>query len=519
MNMLDQTVLKRFLTTLFLEGLLLLLFFMAIRTQKPMIMLIIPLLLLVLMLFERPASLLLIMIFMLQAQIRVPGFPGGLEIHHIIMTMLLAWWVLSTLINKESKSPESDVTGRFLLLFAGNLIITAAYRGTGLAIFGSDQQGGMAYIYLLIALLFYFVHKKMSLTVRQINVLIIGTLIAAFVPAFVQGSIILSGEKTLFLTKFVGIAFYQVEDSILEQDITKARWGSIGGVSTALITIALVFPAIRRKALLMWGIIGVAVVLNLFSGFRSSLVGMGAVVFIWLVYDTPNRKQTILFLMILGFIAWVVAIALLPLFTPQIQRTFSFLPLAAERISDPSILQNAQRSLEFRIEIWDTAWKNTPKYLLIGRGLSVDTEGWSWLARRWYLTPEFFYHSHAYHSGPLGLLVDTGIVGFCAALGFMVSTCVKGWRGVRRFCEDRNTLISRYYAFLVVSFTYQAVAYFLIFGDIRETIPLMVVQSVLISIFYRKLKGQCLELESVAVENMNGRYDVKCEESREIVIV
>jgi hypothetical protein len=240
-------------------------------------------------------------------------------------------------------------------------------------------------------------------------------------------------------------------------------------------------------------LLGLAAFLATMTGFRGQTMGLMFVVFVWLIYDSKNRKQTFFALLGIGFVGWLAAIALLPNLPESTQRSLSFLPLAKERIADPLLLRSAQASIDWRVEVWKVAWANVPRYLLVGRGLTFAVTGWSWLQGSAYASTDFNYANHNYHSGPLSLLVDYGLPGFICGTGFMITIVVQAWRGVKRFCAGRNDLPSRYYVFLTVQLTWAVVAYFFIFGHASESIPVMVLSAALLFIFRREF----LRIESV----------------------
>jgi hypothetical protein len=499
-NQTNETTLKRGLLTVAFIAAAVMISFQAVRQNNPLLIMAIFLFPVAVWMIGNPSALLVALFLTTAAKLALPGLPGGLTFSHLLQLTIIGWSIVYTALS-GIKSKGRDPVSTIFFLFLLNMLLIIFVRGTGMSITGGATYGGGGYIRMAISLLFYSAATKIHLTEKQIRLILFGMLICSTVPLLAQWSIKATGGATGFLSNFISMSSSDVaEGSYLAKEDALVRWNT-GGLNTTLMMAALVVPAIRKRTLLSWGLIAVAVYLNLMSGFRGRMIGQGVILFVWLVYDSKNRQATFFKLAALGVLGWVVVLVILPVLPLAAQRALSFLPFVSEHITDPSVARTAQGSIDFRVDIWDMAWKEVPKYLLIGRGFSEDITQFAWLQRYWYQSVEFFYYMHNYHSGPLSLLLDFGLAGLFLGVAFMWKVSRNAWTGVRRFCAGRNDFISKYYAFLTIQFTYMCISFFLIFGDVREGFPTLILMAVQLYILKRFFLEQS---EQVAVEAVQG---------------
>ena len=483
----DELKVKRGLLALFLVGVAVVLPFMALKTHNPLFYVLFFALPLAAWFISNPAAMLITLYFAVYAKVVLPGLPGGLDLTTLFQMLIVGWGILHyALTRKRAAAPK--IPAAFLLFFMINMFLIIAVRGFGMGALGGDQYGGKAYILLLISFLFYFTAPQIDLTERHIRRLFWGALICSVIPAIVQASMYMTGGATWSIAQFFDLATRDMMAATLSGgEAENVRWSEVFTVARNVLLVALVVPSIRRRKLLSWGLIGVAVVLVLITGYRGELIRMGAMIFWWMVYNSKKRMETVGVFVALGMVGWLVALVVVPDLPFSMQRALSFLPLMSERISDLDALMQAGNSLDFRYEVWGYAWQEVSRYLLIGRGLLFDVTGWAWLNAGWYNQPVYFYASHAYHSGPLSLLIDFGIPGLITGAGFMIGVCVHAWRAVRQYCGRRTDLFSAFYVFLTIRFSYSALAFFLVYGSVKRNFPQMITEAVLLCVFQREL--------------------------------
>ncbi len=486
----DATVLKRrLLTLLFVVGAIFL-SFSAIKSGNPAMIAAVFALPLATWMMKNPSWVLVLLYLAGYAQFVLPGLPGDISLLMLTQIAIVGIIALQKAMKTEPRK-KNEPSRVWIILFLLNMLLIIAVRGFGLTILGSAAYGGKKYIILLVVFLFFFAAPKISISEKHVNYLFFGGLVATLLPVLAQVSLFMSGGATQAWAAFFSISWRDVEQAmIMGGESGDVRWSMLRHFGAMIITVSLVWPPLWKRKILAWILIGLAVYLTMLSGFRSRIVEAGALIFIWLIVTAKNKMRRFMVLLFLGLIGWGVALAIIPLLPFHGQRALSFLPLAAERITDPMAIKEAQDSIDFRVEIWGIAWENIHEYLFIGRGLLLQVAEWAWLQRGAYGTPEFFYAGHAYHSGPLSLLIDFGIFGFVVGTGFLLSLCVEAWRGVRKYCSGKTDLLSRYYTFMAIFLSYRVFAFYFIYGNVTKNFPEMIMTAVLLKVLLNEIKSR-----------------------------
>jgi len=483
----DVFRIKRAFLTIFLMGVAVILPFMALKTSNPFFYVGFFALLFSAWFISKPSVMLVALYLGYYSKLVLPGLPGRLDLITLFQMVIIGWGVLHFAMTRTS-IPVPKIPATFLVLFMINMFLIMVVRGFGMGSLGGYQFGGKAYILLLISGLFYLFAPQINLRERHIRFLFWGSLICSIIPALVEASMYSTGGATWPIARFFKLSQREMMDAmLLRGDIETVRWTQARYVADVALMIALVAPGIRRRKWISWSLVGLAFLLVLITGYRSRVFGLGVILFWWMVYNSKKRMATVGVFAALGLVGWLVALAIVPYLPFAMQRALSFLPLMSERISDPEVLIRAQKSIDFRVEIWGYAWKHLSHYLLIGRGLLLDARGWAWLQPHWYGQPEFFYASHSYHSGPLCLLVDFGLVGFITGAGLMIGVASHAWQAVKDYCGRRKDLLSAFYVFLTIRFSYSVIAFFLVYGSVKLNFPPLLTDAVLLCVFQREL--------------------------------
>jgi O-antigen ligase len=143
-----------------------------------------------------------------------------------------------------------------------------------------------------------------------------------------------------------------------------------------------------------------------------------------------------------------------------VQRTMSFLPVKV----DPIARGSAEASTQWRLEIWKQAIPQVPKYLLIGKGYSMDPNE-LYLADqsdRQLSDHETILLNGDYHSGPLSVIIPLGVFGAIGFVWFLVAAGRFFYRN-HRFGDPR---LQRVNTFLLAFFIMKVVFFFFIFGSL-----------------------------------------------------
>ena len=485
----DEVRLKKGLLTVFFFVLAILFPFLGLKFHQPLFYVLIFCLPVVGWFLSTPAVLIVSIFLVGYTHFTPPGFPGKLTGLNILQAVAVAWSIFTIPIIGR-KRRKMDVASIFIILFLINMCMIIGVRGFGIASLGGTQFGGMHYFYLSIPIFFFLSASNFSLKQKHVSLIFWCAVIGPMVPFVLQHCMYAGWGIGYTLGKYFGLSVAMANDAMMASGNTEeVRWVHGANFSQALLMCALVFPAVWKRRVLWAVLMAISVSVVLVTGFRNALVTLGVIFLWWYIYRAKKRMMMFVVFLMAGVLGWVLALIIVPYLPWAAQRALSFLPLMEARVSFPDVISDARRSIDFRVEIWGYAWANISEYLLVGRGLMMDVTGWAWLQQSWYGRPEFFFAGHAYHSGPLSLLVDFGIPGTIAAVGFMCAVCVDAWRGVRSFCGEKNDFLSLFYVFLSIKITYLSIAFFLIYGDVRSSIPGIIMLAVLLKLL-RKLLGQ-----------------------------
>src|SRR4030095_1398735 len=123
--------------------------------------------------------------------------------------------------------------------------------------------------------------------------------------------------------------------------------------------------------------------------------------------------------------------------------------------------ESAQASTEWRVEIWKQAIPQIPKYLLIGKGYSMDPNELYQNARQYSTDADTILLNGDYHSGPLSVIIPLGIFGTAGFIWFFVAASRFLYRN-HRFGDAR---LQRVNTFLLAFFIMKVVFFFAVMGS------------------------------------------------------
>jgi hypothetical protein len=226
--------------------------------------------------------------------------------------------------------------------------------------------------------------------------------------------------------------------------------------------------------LLRWGIRGVfsfvypwrmalfvaTVVLGLLGGFRGNLVLLGLIFLCQFCVEGLWRTRFLALALGFGVVAGFVLAEFSDHLPLPAQRAVSFLPVKV----DPGVKADADFSAEWRYQMWRILAPQIPKYLLLGKGYSIDP-GELYLAdlaaaRGEASSSETAMVAGDYHSGPLSTIIPLGLwgaIGFLWLLGAGVKALYQNFRYGDSALRNVN-------AFFLAFFVAQIIFYFGVFG-------------------------------------------------------
>ncbi len=425
-------------------------------------------------LVNNPSAWLVAILALIDSKLIFPGIPQGLNVVHVMMAGFVALIVARNIINKPESHPH-DAADRFLIAFMVVLAVTAATRGLGIRALGGESWGGMGYIKLWLAGSFVLASRYVTLSNRQLRVSIILMVLLGLLPVFAQFLFMVSRgavyQQYMFIEAYVGGLLDSLNAA--ESGRGVVRYHMLSGLSsTALMMGIVLIPGVTAMQRLGIGatVLGAFVMAGL-SGFRGAiLLLVGTVVLVLLIQSKSNKLPRLAGFFFLLFACLVITYPFIEHLPSSIQRTLSWLPGANVPLD---IKIEAMNSVTTRTRVWEMAWAEVPRYLWIGKGFTLNPlDLLSVTVRQDWVLSAFLGHN--YHSGPLTLLLDTGIFGFITGSGFMIASCISAYRRLRYV--DSDPFLRRFYIFLLAQYIYSVPAYFFIFGDVRESFVTMFIR-------------------------------------------
>lgn len=419
-------------------------------------------------LVSHPAIWMMWVIALSKSGLIFPGLPQGLQVLHVLMAGLVVL-LLARMAIEKGIHVQFRLSDALLVTFLGLILLTAYMRGFGIRALGDEMWGGMSYIRIFVTGGFLLTAKSLALTEAQLRRALYLMLAFSTLPALAQVVFLASRgtiyQQYLFIEAYVGGLIESLD--ALEAGRT-VRFQMFGNVAGSIVMIAAVLLDRDRllSRLAFVGLLLLALALAALSGFRGQIIYILAMIgFFTVLGEGRIRWQRLIPLVLAGIAALPLVYLMAPYLPGSMQRAFSWLPM----INIPWDVQlEASMSTQTRMRVWEMAWSEVPRYLWIGKGFTVNPADMlsPTVRTNWVLNA---FLSHNYHSGPLSLLLDTGILGFVLGTFFLLATCVEM---LRRLPDVRGQkLFERAYTFLLAHHLYHVFSFYAIFGDVRESFP------------------------------------------------
>jgi hypothetical protein len=456
----DEARLKRSVFTLLGVVVSIVLVFMAFRSQNPVFMGVVVGIPFLIPFLSRIDQLYVFMALAAATGFSVPGM-SELSLALVFQAMLVGVCVLQLMMHFPDISPIPQRSKRAAIGLLLVIFVIMGVRGSGLRIFGSRTWGGTPYIYIILSILFLiFVVPRVRLARKHIKWIIFGGLVISVISSLMS--------RAGFMSRVA-------ESGSTTVGASRQMW-ALAFAYAAMPVIA----SIKVRRFVRLGLMGFVVMVMAASGFRSRLVEVVAIFWLFEYFKAADKKRFFGMSTIAGLCAWVAVIAISPALPPGIQRAISFVPGA--RVAG-KISQDAAGSIEWRVEIWKEAMSHFGEYSVIGRGVTFDVYGFvdqmGTQLREGLHNTLFGYLSHAYHSGPITMLIDFGIPG--AVLFFLfVAFAANYTYGIVKRVMNRESFEGRYLLFLCVSLLWQSFSFWAVFGSANEVSKIIMAFSFLL---------------------------------------
>jgi hypothetical protein len=362
-----------------------------------------------------------------------------------------------------------------LLALALVTLVTAFMNdGIGFRFLGGSNYGGKKYAFLFGSIMVYFALVARPIP-RNRAYFYIGLFFLSTLIPFISYLGQYGGPAFNFLAEL-----FPLQSSLQSLENNDFVGGNIGGndpinrltdlaeIGKGILCYVLARHGVRGLLDLRrpWrlGIFLAALVASLYSGFRSSLILflLTFAVMFWLERLYRTRYMAMLIgVIILGAAVLVPNVTKLP---PSVQRALSFLPINV----DPVAKEDAKGSTTWRVEMWKELLPDVPKYLIKGRGYSLNPDDIflvSQAARMGHASSyEFAMVTGDYHSGPLSVIIPLGLWGVVAFLWFLGASLHVLYRNYRY----GDPYLYRINVLLFAYFIVQTFLFFVVFGSLHS---------------------------------------------------
>jgi len=395
--------------------------------------------------------------------------PGRPALWMVMAFISLFFALLSRSVNSHRRFIQVPSMTKPLIFFGAVIIVTAQLTGgIGIRSLGSEQYGGKAYFFVLAAIGGYFAFTSQRIPVDKMG-LYVGMFFLAGLTALIGDLAVIGGSPFSFLlfvfspdTELVKIGNGAVAPGMV-------RLGALPIVGAALYTWLLARYGFRGSFEFgkPWrpGIIIVAVIACLASGYRSSLILFGLTLAFLFYFEGLHRTRLLAALAGIGLLAGAVVLPQADKLPLMAQRALSFLPIVPV---DPVARESAEASTEWRVEMWKQVLPQVPRYLIKGKGYALDPNDMFMAElsahRGFGIQASGAVVAGDYHNGPLSVLIPFGIFGL---IGF-VWVLTAGGRLLYYYHRFGSPELQRLNTFLLACYVAKLVFFVLVFGSLKS---------------------------------------------------
>lgn len=392
--------------------------------------------------------------------------PGRPALWMVLAFLSLFFSILGRTVNQEKKLLHVPALTRPLFCLLAVVFGTAMLTGgVGLKAIGSQNFGGKGYVIILSAIVGYFA-LSCQVIPRERRWWYVGAFFLSGLTAGVSNLVFAAGPQFYIL--------YQLFPS----DLAEGQVWAAAGFQTELVRLnGLVWTsqAVYGFLLARYGIPGVftltrpwrlvllvgSVFISLYGGFRVGLILFGLVFMVLFCLEGLWKTRTLWAVLALAGVVSLATAAFVDRLPWSVQRALSFLPINV----DPVIEQSAQRSTEWRLEIWRSVWPEVPRYLLKGKGYALNRQELILLQdaslRGYATTSDVALFAGDYHNGPLSLIIPFGLWGV-VAFGWFLAAAARMLYNNYRYGDPE---LRRINAYLLAFFIARVIFFFGIFGS------------------------------------------------------
>jgi hypothetical protein len=403
--------------------------------------------------------------------------PGKPDFATLMCVISLFISILQYALDKKNKFIVVPSLIRPLVFILVVVIATAKLTGGfGMAITGSTNMGGRRYLMIFTAVIGFF-----ALTARRIPP---NRIILYFCLFFLGGltsaisnlaNVVAPGLYFLFLifpTDSAGVAALTSANSVSAVHSLYSRLGGLSMACLAVFSVMLALYGIRgifdlRKYWRLPLFLLVTVV-GMFGGYRSFAITFIAIFAIVFYLEGLMRSRLMPAFLIIFIFTATLSLPFFDHFPLSVQRSMAFVPGLK---LDPIAEMDAKGSTEWRLAMWKNVVPEIPRYLFLGKGLSInqaELQTVNTIGAAVGEVGEGQVLSGDYHSGPLSLIITFGIPGVIAFLWFVVA----GVRALYHNYKFGDEAYKRLNTFLLAYFLCKILVFLFIFGSFYSDLTL-----------------------------------------------
>lgn len=344
--------------------------------------------------------------------------------------------------------------------------------GVGVRFLGGASYGGKKYIYFFASIMLYFALATRPIPHNRAKLYVGLFFLSALLPLVVYVAAYL-GPGFYFLSELFPMQL-EVENiqalssgtpNFVSQEIT--RLGDLATVAKGVLCYVMARAGARglmdlRRPWRM-GFFLLAMVGSLYSGFRSSLLVFPLTFAVMFCLEGLYRTRYLISVLVAVGLGAVILFPNVNRLPPSMQRALSIVPLLNV---DAAAREDASGSTDWRVQMWKQLLPEIPKYLIKGKGYSINPEELylvSEAASRGTASPyEVAIVAGDYHSGPLSVIIPLGLGGVIAFLWFLGASLQVLYSNYRYGDPELYYLN----AFLLAYFIVQTLVFFFIFGSL-----------------------------------------------------
>ncbi len=348
-----------------------------------------------------------------------------------------------------------------LLALAVVVAVTVSARGIGARTLGSDLWGAKRYLWVFGALLGYFALTAAKVQPRQAGG-VAGLFFISGITAIMSDAALAGGAAFYWLFMFfpTDLAFHQATTADTLRRFTGMAFMAQAGSWFMLLRFGIrgILDPLRPWRLLLF--VGLFL-LGLFGGFRSSTILFGLLFLTQFWFERLLWTRIFLLVVLGAVLGGTILVGFAERMPLSVQRSLSFLPINVH----PAARQDAQGTLDWRLQMWKVVLPEVPHYLWLGKGYTFSGADFvlmqEAIRRGMFTAYEDTLVSGNYHNGPLTLLIPFGLPGALAFLAFL-------WGGGRVLLGNYRhgpPELQRVNTFLIAYFAARLIFFLVFYGQ------------------------------------------------------